>query len=158
MTEEKNVFEGSADDLLETSLTFKVGEKLYGIQLVYVNEILQVQKITRVPSVPPYIRGIINLRGRILPVIEVRAKFGLETIEYDDTSCIISITYNDTNVCLLVDGVADVIGMNTVDIADLPNFNLTQDSQYVSSISKSGNLLILNLDLSKLLSDAYGRT
>lgn len=157
MTDVNTSFVNPTDDLLGTSLTFKIGEKLYGIQLVYVNEILPVQKVTRVPSVPAYIKGIINLRGRILPVIEVRSKFGLESIEYNETSCIISITYQDITVCLIVDSVADVVDMDAVSIADLPNFNLTHDSQYVSSISKSDNTLILNLDLNKLLSDSYGR-
>ena len=147
-------FDNRTDDLMGSSLTFMIGEKYYGIQLTYVNEIINIQKITRVPGVPDYIRGIINLRGRIMPVIEARTKLGLPVIDYTERTCIIEITYKDTVVCLIVDSVADVVDLDEISISEFPNMASNKDRQYVTNVSKAGDRIIMNIDLEKFLTDS----
>ncbi len=153
MEEVMTNFDEKTDDLMGSSLTFMIGEKYYGIQLSYVNEIINMQKITRVPGLPSHISGIINLRGRIMPVIEARTKLGLPVIEYTERTCIIEINYQDTVVCLIVDSVADVVDLDQISVSEFPNTASNQDTQYVTNVSKVGERIIMNIDLEKFLTD-----
>lgn len=134
-------------------LTFYIGETIYGVALENVLEIIGNQEATRVPGLPPFVKGIINLRGRIVPVIDARLKIGAEEIEYDERTCIIVITWKESLVGLIVDRVAEVNDFKTDQIASIPDFSNVNTNKYLSSICKVGERLVLILDCDKFLAD-----
>lgn len=137
------------DELNNRFLTFTIGETLYGLELLHVIEIISVQPITRVPNLPDYIKGIINLRGKVVPVIDVRAKFNQEPRPYDDKTCIIVVVINDMQVGLIVDSVAEVVTIEKDEMAEPPQVSHGQGDRYLSSIAKVGEKVILNIDCNK---------
>ena len=104
-------------------LTFTLGSDAYGLEIKYVTEIIGVQEITEVPELPEYIRGIINLRGKIIPVIDVRLRFKKTFREYNDRTCIVVVDIKDISVGLIVDAVSEVISIQDQDIVPPPNLN-----------------------------------
>ncbi|MDR3294348.1 MAG: chemotaxis protein CheW [Clostridiales Family XIII bacterium] len=154
------VFEGAVreeDTLQGRFLTFTLGEEVYGIAIKYVVEIIGIQSITVVPEVPQYIKGIINLRGKIIPVIDVRLKFGKMPAEYDDRTCIIVIELSDVSVGLIVDNVDEVLTIEEHNIAAPPANRTGFENRYIMGIGKIGGHVQLLLDCHKLLrGDEYG--
>lgn len=144
------------DDLTGRFLTFYVDNAVYGIELIHVVDIISAQEVTAVPSTPMYVKGIINLRGSIVPVIDVRLKFNLMEREYDDRTCFIVIDISDMQVALVVDTVAEVVDLDNQVTASLPEFNNVNTKQYLRSISKVEDHLVLNLDCEKFLQDDNG--
>jgi len=134
-------------------LIFFIDKESYGIEIKYVTEIIGIQPITSVPEMPDYIKGIINLRGKIIPVIDVRIRFNKESREYGDRSCIIVVDIRDMSVGLIVDSVSEVVTINDEDIADLPIMNKESQNHFVKNIGKVGNEVRLLLDCHKLLTD-----
>ncbi|WP_010246263.1 chemotaxis protein CheW [Acetivibrio cellulolyticus] len=134
-------------------LTFIIGKEVYGIEIKYVTEIVNIQKITEVPELPDYIKGIINLRGKIIPVLDVRLRFKKESKEYNDRTCIIVIDIGDISVGLIVDSVAEVIAITENDIVPPPDENTGFHNKYIKGIGKVGDEVKLILDCSRLLSD-----
>lgn len=134
-------------------LTFYIGETVYGVALENILEIIGIQEATRVPGIPRFVKGIINLRGRIVPVIDARIKIGAEEIAYDERTCIIVINWNESLVGLIVDRVAEVNDFNDDQIASLPDFSSVNTNKYLSSICKIGERLVLILDCDKFLAD-----
>lgn len=146
------------DDLNGKYLTFFIGEATYGVELEHVIEIIGIQSITSVPGIPNYIRGIINLRGRIVPAIDVRKKIGLEEKEYDERTCIIVINWQDSLVGLIADSVSEVLSIENATLAPLPEFTNVNTNKYLTSVSKIGDKLVLNLDCQKFLQDETANT
>ncbi|MDD3429071.1 MAG: chemotaxis protein CheW [Oscillospiraceae bacterium] len=141
------------NDLAGKYLTFYIGNCTYGVELVHVIEIIGIQDATSVPGVPAYIKGIINLRGRIVPVIDVRLKIGEEEKAYDERTCIIVINWQESLVGLIVDSVSEVIDFSADQLSALPEFSNVNTKKYLSSVCKTGNRLVLNLDCEKFLTD-----
>jgi len=141
------------DDLAGKYLTFFIGDKNYGVELLHVLEIISIQSITTIPSTPVYVKGIINLRGRIVPVIDVRLKFGMQERDYDERTCIIVLNIDEMYVGLIVDQVSEVITFNNDSLASLPEFGSVNTNQYLKSIAKVKDKLVLNLDCEKFLQD-----
>ena len=149
------------DEVIETSedtqkgkfLTFSVGRESYGIEIKFVTEIIGIQDITQVPELPEYVRGIINLRGKIIPVIDVRLRFKKQPKEYNDRTCIVVIDVKETYVGLIVDHVAEVINIEDSDIVPPPDMKTGFHNRYVRGIGKVGNEVKLLLDCNKLLND-----
>jgi len=149
------------NDVLETSedtqkgkfLTFSVGKEAYGIEIKFVTEIIGIQDITEVPELPDYVMGIINLRGKIIPVIDVRVRFKKESKEYNDRTCIVVIDIKETYVGLIVDNVAEVISIDDSNIVPPPNIKTGFHNRYVRGIGKVGDEVKLLLDCDKLLND-----
>ena len=108
------------DVMLGKYLTFLVGEVAYGIEISYVVEIISVQEITLVPHTHAYVKGIINLRGTVVPVIDMGMRFGQGGIEYTETTCIIVLSLDDMSVGILVDGVEDVTNIDDESIQEPP--------------------------------------
>ncbi len=133
-------------------LTFIVGEETYGIEIAYVTEIINIQKITPVPQMPQYVMGIINLRGRIIPVMDVRVRFNMETVEYNERTCIIVVDMDKISVGLIVDGVSEVISIAETEIVPPPEFT-KKSNHYIKGIGKVAEGVRLILDCNKLLSD-----
>jgi purine-binding chemotaxis protein CheW len=133
-------------------LTFSLGSEDYGIEIRYVTEIINLQPITVVPEVPPYMKGIINLRGTIIPVMDVRLRFMKEPRPYNDRTCIIVIHFEDISIGLIVDSVAEVITIAESDIVDPPNMS-QMNQRYIRGIGKVNQRVKLLLDCSKLIHD-----
>lgn len=143
--------EMSADDLSGKYLTFCIGDKNYGVELMHVLDIISIQSVTRVPSTPHYVKGIINLRGKIVPVIDVRLRFGIEERAYDERTCIIVLNLNDMQVGLIVDQVSEVLNTDRVEISALPEFATVNSNQFIQSIAKTADRLVIILDCETFL-------
>jgi len=134
-------------------LTFSIGNEGYGIEIRYVTEIIGIQTITEVPDLPEYARGIINLRGKIIPVIDVRLRFKKDFREYDDRTCIIVVDINHLSIGFIVDQVSEVLDIEDTEIVPPPQLDKNYHHKYIKGIGKVGDEVILILDCEKLLSD-----
>lgn len=133
-------------------LTFSLGEEYYGIDIMYVTEIVGIQPITEVPELPEFIKGIINLRGKIIPVMDARLKFKKEPKEYNDRTCIIVIDVLEISIGIIVDAVSEVLNISDENIVPPPNLN-TSGRKYIKSVGKSDENVTLILDCEKLLDE-----
>lgn len=134
-------------------LTFILGNEFYGIEIKYVTEIVGMQPITEVPELPDYIRGIINLRGKIIPVMDVRLRFKKPLREYNDRTCIIVVDIRDISIGLIIDSVSEVLSIPGEDIVPPPEVNKGHNNRYIKGIGKVGNDVKIILDCDKLLND-----
>ena len=136
-------------------VTFKSGNEHFGIKIEYVNEIIGYQDITEVPECEDYIKGLINLRGKIIPVIDVRLRFKQEPFTYNDRTCIIVLNVKDLVVGLIVEEIAEVVEITEGNILPSPTIGKSDKSQnkYVHAIGKVGDSVKLLLDPDKLISD-----
>lgn len=132
-------------------LTFLLGNEVYAIEINYVTEIVGIQPITEVPELPAYIKGIINLRGRIIPVMDVRLRFGKPPVDYNDRTCIIVINIEDISIGLIVDNVSEVLSISDENIVPPPEINKNTESRCIKAIGKAENDVKLILDCNKLL-------
>jgi len=148
----ENTIEMEEDTQKGRYLTFSLGQEIYGIEISYVTEIIGIQAITKIPELPEYVKGIINLRGKIIPVMDVRLRFRKEPKEYNDRTCIIVIEINKTSIGLIVDSVAEVLKIPEGEIVEPPQINKGYN-RYIKSIGKVGNDVKLLLDCEKLLSE-----
>lgn len=139
------------DDLVGRYMSFHIGESLYGIELLYVMEIVSMDQITVVPSLPHYILGIMNLRGKVVPVIDARLKLGQEQRPFDDKTCIIIMSIDDMQVGLIVDSVAEVLSSDQADKMPSPEIPTSGES-FVSSIMHFADKVVLCLDCEKFFS------
>lgn len=149
----KNTFDLEEDTLKDRYLTFSIGNEGYGIELKYVTEIVGIQTITEIPELPEYVKGIMNLRGKIIPVIDVRLRFRKEPKEYNDRTCIIVIDIKGISVGLIVDAVSEVITIPEQDTVDPPQINKGASNKYIKKIGKADNDVKLLIDCEKLLSE-----
>lgn len=134
-------------------LTFVIGKEVYGIEIKYVTEIINIQKITEIPELTDYIKGIINLRGKIIPVIDVRLRFRKEQKDYSDRTCIIVVDIKHISVGLIVDSVSEVTTITEENIVPPPDSNTGFNNKYIKGIGKVDDEVKLLLDCSRLLSD-----
>ena len=136
-------------------MTFKSGNEYFGLKIQYVNEIIGFQAITAIPETEDYIKGLINLRGKILPVIDVRLRFKQDPFEYNDRTCIIVINVKDTVVGLIVEKIAEVVEIPDENILPPPSIGRMDkaQNQYVYGIGKIGDTVKLLLDPDKLIND-----
>ena len=145
------LMEKQEDTLQGRYLTFSLGEEVFGLEIRYVTEIIGLQPITKVPEVPPYIKGIINLRGKIIPVIDMRLKFRKEPEPYTDRTCIVVIDTQEMVVGLIVDRVAEVINIAEEDIVPPPDQKTGMHNKYILGIGKVDDDVKLLLDCESLL-------
>ena len=144
-----------AETQQDTYVTFYSGNECFALEIQYVNEIIVYQEITQIPESEDYIKGLINLRGKIIPVIDVRLRFRQEPIEYNDRTCIIVITVKDIVVGLIVEKIAEVVEITADNLLDSPSLGSVDKSQnkYVYAIGKVGDSVKLLLDPEKLIRD-----
>lgn len=128
-----NTTELEEDTLKGRYLTFLLGNESYGIEVRYVTEIIGLQAITEIPELPEYVRGIINLRGKIIPVMDVRLRFKKEPKEYNDRTCVIVVDINDISIGLIVDTVSEVITILEDDIVEPPEMNKGFSNRYIKT-------------------------
>ena len=133
-------------------LTFLLGEELYGVEILRVQEIKGYTTVTKIPNTPPHIKGVLNLRGTIVPIIELRTKFGMPTIEYTLFTVIVVVVIQEKIMGLVVDAVSDVLNIDKKDIQPPPQFGAKVDVSFLRGIGKSGEKLVALLDMDRLLS------
>ncbi len=145
------------DTLKGKYLIFALGQELYGIEIRYVTEIIGIQPITEVPEMPEYVRGVTNLRGKIIPVMDARLRFKKSEREYDERTCIIVLDTNEVSIGLVVDSVSEVISIPEEEIAVPPEIN-RGGQRYIKGIGKAGGSVELLLDCQRLLTDEERET
>ena len=171
MTEAKNVALSKTPDGIATSgakavrtekeneitkvLTFLIGDQVYGIEIPYIIEIIGVPAITHVPcyEIPSFIKGIINVRSKVVPVVNVRACFGKEEIEYDERACTVIVAHEGVSVGLIVDEVLDVSSVSEKHIARTPELNQVNNNKFIDYILEMNDGVKLVLDVQKLIFD-----
>lgn len=146
------------DTTKDKYLTFQIDKESYGVEIIFIKEIISVSPITLVPHVPSYVKGIINLRGDIIPVIDVRERFMLPHKDYDELTCIVVIENSDYVLGLIVDNVKEVIFIDENRVANTPSAKLKYANQFIKNIGRVGDgeeeEVILLMDLEKVLMEA----
>ncbi len=132
-------------------LTFHLAGEDYGIEIRFVIEIIGIQKITEVPDMPAFIRGVINLRGKVIPVMDVRARFVLPDRDYDDRTCIIVVNVEGTEVGLVVDEVSEVADIPEKNVEPPPRTGKNAGGHYIQGMGKINTEVKILLDVNKLL-------
>jgi purine-binding chemotaxis protein CheW len=139
-------------------LTFALGPEEYGLEILKVREIIGYMDITAVPRVPDHVRGVINLRGQVIPVIDLRAKFGMETTERTEQTCIIVVetTLNGRkhSTGIVVDQVQEVLDISFDQIEDAPQFGSSVDTEFILGMGKIKDSVKILLDIDKVLTDS----
>lgn len=137
-------------------LTFQLGKEEFAIRVLQVREIMGIQDITAVPQTPSHMRGVINLRGKVVPVVDLRLKFGLPELEYTQRTCIIVVQVEAGEQPMLmgvvVDGVADVMNLSAGEIEDTPDFGQGAASDYLLGMAKVKGKVKILLDIDQVLS------
>lgn len=149
-TTSSNVLELVEDTQKDKFLTFRIENENYAIEISYVTEIIRILPITQVPHMPEFVKGIINLRGKIIPVIDVRLRFKKPDIKYDDRTCIIVVDVKEVTIGLIVDNVSEVYTIAETQIVEPPEFSSTKN-KYIKGIGKIENEVKLILDCFKLI-------
>ena len=139
------------DTTKDRYMTFKIDSEEYGLDISSVKEIIEMVPITRVPESPEYVEGIINLRGDIIGVLDVRKRFTKDPKPYDQQTCIIVVEHGEFTLGLIVDSVKEVMAIGEDNISAPPNAKLNHYNQYIRNIGQIGNDVVLLLDLEKLL-------
>jgi len=132
-------------------LTFFLDHEEYGVEILKVQEIIGRMPITSVPKTPRYVRGIINLRGKIHPIIDLKVKFGMQPTEITDETCIIVIKTSTIMMGILVDKVSEVANIAGGEIEDTPSFGAGIDTDYLLGVGKTGGRVRLLLDIEKVI-------
>lgn len=132
-------------------LTFRLGAETYGLQIRVVTEIIRWQDITPVPDVADYIKGIINLRGKVIPVMDVRCRFGMPPRDYDARTCIIVMQVAASSVGLIVDTVSEVVDIGDADIEPAPRMGATDSRAVIAGVGKTGDEVKILLDPARLV-------
>jgi len=138
-------------------LTFSLADEEYGIRILKVKEIIGIMAITSIPQTPGYLKGVINLRGKVIPVIDLRLKFGMEATAYTERTCIIVVEISDRNrkiqMGIIVDSVSEVLNVKQGEIADTPTFGAKMDTDYILGMAKMEGGVKILLDIDRVLSD-----
>jgi purine-binding chemotaxis protein CheW len=132
-------------------LTFRLGDEEYGVEILKVQEIRGYSAITPIPNTPSYIKGVMNLRGTIVPVLDLRAKFGMSETEYTPFTVIIVVTVGRKVMGLVVDAVSDVLNIPREDVQPTPDFGAQVDARYLDGMAKAGDKLVVLLDIDRVL-------
>lgn len=132
-------------------IVINIGDEQYGIDIKYVDNIVRMQNITRVPKVPSYLRGVINLRGEVIPVMSLRLKMDMDADEITKNTRIIIIKINHEMIGVIVDSVKEVVNLNMAEVERVAFDN--RENNFVQGIGKQGDVLISLLDLNAVLAD-----
>jgi purine-binding chemotaxis protein CheW len=144
----------SAPTTIREFLAFKLGAEEYGIDILRVQEIRSYEAPTRMANTPAFIKGVINLRGVIVPILDMRMKFNLEHVTYDGFTVVIVLTIGAQVVGMVVDGVSDVITLTPTQLRPVPEFTSSIGSDHLLAIGSVGDRMLILLDIEKLMSSA----
>lgn len=152
--EQTNQNDGSEDQIL----SFILGREEYGVDILRVQEIKGWEKTTNIPNVPAYVKGVINLRGAVVPIIDLRIRFSLPDVTYDESTVVIILRSTDTktstekSIGIIVDGVSDVHGIELNKLQSAPEINGTIHTDYVKGLATVGEKMVIVLDVDQLVS------
>jgi purine-binding chemotaxis protein CheW len=139
-------------------LTFALADEEYGLPVLKVREIIKMMEITQVPKVPPHVKGVINLRGKVIPIVDLRLKFGFPPQEATERTCIIvvdaALNGGRSSLGFVVDGVSEVMNITAEEIEPTPDFGEQVNTAYLRGIAKRGSHVKMLLDLDRVLSSA----
>jgi len=138
-------------------LTFSLNEEEYGIGILKVREIIGMMPITSVPQTPEFVKGVINLRGKVIPVVDLRLKFGMPPLDYNERTSIIVVEVRGQSghvqIGIVVDSVSEVVNIKGEDIEDTPTFGTKLDTEYILGMAKIGKGVKILLDINRVLSN-----
>ncbi len=138
-------------------LTFRLGNEEYGIGILKVKEIIGMMPITPIPQTPLYVKGVINLRGKVIPVIDLRLRFSMEEAEYTERTCIIVVEVQTATdflmIGIVVDAVSEVAQIKEEDIEPTPSFGTSLDTNYILGMAKADNSVKILLDIDQVLTE-----
>jgi purine-binding chemotaxis protein CheW len=152
--EDEHFIDDDEDDLSKENkyLTFRISDEVYGIDISDITEIIEMQKITDVPDMPNFVKGVINLRGKVIPIMDLRLRFNMEEREYDDRTCVIIVNISESTIGFIVDTVLEVVDISEENIDPPPQFKTASGyERYVSGIGKIGNDVKIILDADKIV-------
>ena len=132
-------------------LTFTLGDEEYGIDILKVQEIRGYDAVTKIANTPDFIKGVINLRGTIVPIVDLRIRFNLGKVEYDEFTVVIILNVSDRVVGIVVDGVSDVIALTADQLKHAPEFSASLDMQYITGLGTVDERMIIVMDIEKLM-------
>ena len=139
---------------LREFLSFKLGAEEYGIDILRVQEIRSYEEPTRIAGVPPFLKGVVNLRGVIVPIVDMRVKFNLEQIEYNSFTVVIVLDIGRRVIGVVVDAVSDVVTLTTEQLRAVPEFNSSITSDYLLALGALDQRMLILLDIEKLMTSA----
>jgi purine-binding chemotaxis protein CheW len=142
--------QNSAQSRRERYLTFFLGGEQYGIAIDKIKEIIAMMKVTNVPKTPEYMRGVINLRGSIIPVVDTRLRFGMEERAADMHTAIIIVEVEKINIGFIVDRVEEVASIDSANLSEPPKFGSHIDTDFICSMAQIGENVVMILDVLKL--------
>lgn len=138
-------------------LTFTLAKEEYGIGILKVKEIIGMMPITTVPRTPGFLKGVINLRGKVIPVVDLRLKFGMQEMAYSERTCIIVVEIAGASgpvlIGIVVDAVSEVLNVKGTDVEDTPTFGAKLDTEYIHGMAKMNGGVKILLDIDKVLTD-----
>ena len=138
-------------------LTFSLADEEYGISILKIKEIIGMMPITSVPQTPEFVKGVLNLRGKVIPVVDLRLRFGMESIDYTERTCIIVVEIqgrtNTIMMGIVVDSVSEVLNIKSEDIENTPTFGAKLDTQYILGMAKMEGGVKILLDIDRVLSN-----
>ena len=133
-------------------LVFVLGAEEYGVDILKVQEIRGYEKVTPIPAAPSYLKGVVNLRGIIVPVIDLRVKFGMADPKYDAFTVVVILRLAQRVIGVVVDGVSDVIALTSKEVKDAPQLGTLVDASFIAGLATQSDRMVLLLDIEKLLS------
>ena len=145
--------EEDEDTQKDKYLTFRLGNEDYGLEISHITEIISIQKITDVPDLPAFVKGVINLRGQVIPTLDLRLRFGLASKDYDERTCIIITKMQDTPVGIIVDTVNEVLDIPPQDISPPPAVQKGTAHRFIQGLGRCNDSVKILLNAEKLLHD-----
>lgn len=133
-------------------LTFLLGHEEYCLEILKVQEIRGYDAVTKIANTPDFIKGVVNLRGKIVPIVDLRIKFHLDTVEYDEFTVVIILSLNERTIGIVVDGVSDVIALKDDQIRDVPSLVTNIDTKYIIGLATVESKMLILVDIEQLMS------
>ncbi|HEO64384.1 MAG TPA: purine-binding chemotaxis protein CheW [Spirochaetes bacterium] len=140
-------------DTLKQLVTFTISEETYGLEILKVQEIVRLPQVTKLPKAPAFVKGVIDLRGSVIPILDLREKFGIDTIAYSEKTRVIILETSGKKIGIIVDTVSKVIQVEEKDIAPPPNVITGGDNQFISGVIRLEDKLIILLDIGNMFSE-----
>ncbi|CAG1004839.1 Chemotaxis protein CheW [Methylophilaceae bacterium] len=132
-------------------LTFVLGTESYGLEILKVQEIRGYDAVTKIANTPDFIKGVINLRGKIVPIVDLRVKFNMGKIEYNEFTVVIILNLNGRVVGIVVDGVSDVMALNDAQIREVPDLVTSIDTKYIMGLATVDTQMLILVDIERLM-------
>jgi len=153
-TVDKQQVYNDLNDAVDTNqyVTFLIGSEVYGVEVLRVQEIIGMTRVTQVPNSMHFMKGVINLRGTVVPVVDMRLRFTMEEKDYDNFTVILIVEVKGTMIGMIVDSVSDVVNIPVKDIQDTPHFSASIRTDYIKGIGRIEEDLVIVLDVDKILS------